>query len=332
MVFLITGGAGFIGSHFADYLLSAYPADEVVCLDALTYAANVASLRSALANRRFHLIQADITDGAAVERAFAAYRPEIVVNLAAESHVDRSIEDPALFVRTNVDGTAILLDACHRHAVRRFHQVSTDEVYGDLPIDSTLRFDESAPLRPSSPYAASKAAADLLALSYHRTFGMAVTVSRCTNNYGPRQFPEKLIPLTVVRASANQSIPLYGDGRNVRDWIAVADHCRALDVILRRGVAGEIYNVGADAPVDNKTMVRAILRLLDKPEILVTRVADRPGHDRRYALDSAKLRALGWTPDTAFSDGLAATVQWYIDNTDWWRDIQSGAYRRYRWQ
>ena len=327
MVFLITGGAGFIGSNFIDYMLRNHPC-EVVCMDALTYAGCVDSLAAAFRNPRFQFVCADITNAEKVDAVFCRFHPDVVVNFAAESHVDRSIEQPALFVNTNMVGTANLLHAARRHGVRRFHQVSTDEVYGDLPVDSTLRFVEEDMLRPSSPYAASKAGADLLTLSFGRTYGLPVTVSRCTNNYGPHQFPEKLIPLCVVRALQDQTIPLYGDGSNVRDWMHVEDHCRAIDIILHRGIAGEVYNVGADATCNNRHMVHAILDILGKPATLIAQVSDRPGHDRRYALDSAKLRALGWEPTTPFAEGLTATVQWYVSHSQWWQDILSGVYVR----
>ena len=318
---LITGGVGFIGSNYVAHVLSHRPNVRVVCLDALTYAAHLASVESALADPRFVLERADIADKDAVYRIFERHRPHWVVNFAAESHVDRSIVHPDVFVRTNVVGTANLLDACLAYGVQRYHQVSTDEVYGDLPLDSGDRFVEGDPLRPSSPYSASKAAGDMLTLAYHRTYGLAATVSRAGNNYGRHQFPEKLIPLCILNALADKPIPVYGDGRNVRDWLWVEDHCRAIDLILQRGEAGEIYNVGGDAERDNLHVVSAVLRALGKPLSLVTHVSDRPGHDRRYALDSAKLHALGWQPTMPFEDGLIGTVNWYVHNEKWWKPL-----------
>ena len=323
---LVTGGAGFIGSCYV--LMARRRGVRVVNLDKLTYAGNPDNLTPLRDDREHVFVRGDIGNAELVAWLLAAWQPEAVVNFAAESHVDRSIEQPALFVNTNMVGTANLLHAARRHGVRRFHQVSTDEVYGDLPVDSTLRFVEEDMLRPSSPYAASKAGADLLTLSFGRTYGLPVTVSRCTNNYGPHQFPEKLIPLCVVRALQDQTIPLYGDGRNVRDWMHVEDHCRAIDIILHHGIAGEVYNVGADATCNNRHMVHAILDILGKPATLIAQVSDRPGHDRRYALDSAKLRALGWEPTTPFAEGLTATVQWYVSHSQWWQDILSGVYVR----
>jgi dTDP-glucose 4,6-dehydratase len=328
---LVTGGAGFIGANFIFYWLEAHPGDRVVCVDKLTYAGNLSTLAAVLGGPAVRFIRADICDREAMDRLFAQERPDVVVNFAAESHVDRSIEDPEVFLRTNVMGTAALLDACRKHGTPRYHQVSTDEVYGDLPLDRPdLRFRERMPLRTSSPYSASKASADLLTLAYCRTYGLAATVSRCSNNYGPRQFPEKLIPLMIVNALRDKPLPVYGTGKNVRDWLYVEDHCRAIDVILERGRPGEIYNVGGNHEMENITLVRRICRELGKPERLITYVADRKGHDLRYAIDAGKLqRELGWRPETGFDEGIRRTVQWYLDNRPWWEEIISGEYRDY---
>lgn len=318
---LVTGGVGFIGSNFVRYLLQNYPDMRVVAVDCLTYAAHLESVRDALGCSRFVLERVDITDAVAIERVFADYAPQVVVNFAAESHVDRSIEHPDLFVKTNVSGTGVLLSAACRHGVRRYHQISTDEVYGDLPLDSDDRFGETSPLRPSSPYAASKAAADLLTLSYHRTYGLPVSITRASNNYGPCQYPEKLIPLCILHALAGEPIPVYGDGRNVRDWLWVEDHCRAVDLVLQKGTAGEVYNVGGDSERDNLAVVRSVLRALGRTDDLIRHVADRKGHDRRYGLDSGKLHALGWRPTVGFDQGLANTVRWYLQNRQWWQSL-----------
>ena len=326
---LVTGGAGFIGANFLYYQLAHHPEDQLLCLDSLTYAGNIGTLREALAHPNLRFVQGDITDRDRVFGVFADYRPDIVVNFAAESHVDRSIRDPGAFLRTNVLGPQILMDACLRWDVGRFHQVSTDEVYGDLPLDQPERsFAETDPPRPSSPYSASKAAADLLVGAYVRTFHLPATVSRCANNYGPCQFPEKLIPLMITRALADQPLPVYGAGENVRDWLYVADHCAALDGIIRRGSPGDVYNIGGHSAHSNLEVVRAVLGLLGKPESLITFVADRPGHDLRYAVDGGKLeRELGWRPATDFTHGLRRTVRWYLDHRSWWEDILSGRYQ-----
>lgn len=326
---LVTGGAGFIGANFLYYQLAHHPEDQLLCLDSLTYAGNIGTLREALAHPNLRFVQGDITDRDRVFGVFADYRPDIVVNFAAESHVDRSIRDPGAFLRTNVLGPQILMDACLRWDVGRFHQVSTDEVYGDLPLDQPERsFAETDPPRPSSPYSASKAAADLLVGAYERTFRLPATISRCSNNYGPYQFPEKLIPRMIVRALADQPLPVYGTGANIRDWLYVGDHCAAIDSIIRRGRAGEIYHVGGQSPRTNLDVVKAILRILGKPESLIEFVDDRPGHDLRYAVDTGKIRReLGWRPAVEFADGLAGTVQWYLDHRSWWEDILSGRYR-----
>lgn len=329
---LVTGGAGFIGSNFLYYWRRIHPADRLVCLDSLTYAANPASLDALQGQPGFRFVRGDICDRGAVFALMEEERPDAVVNFAAESHVDRSIENPAVFLQTNVLGTGVLLDACRAFGVRRFHQVSTDEVYGDLPLDRPeLRFTEDSPLRASSPYSASKAGADLLVLSYHRTFGLPVTVSRCSNNYGPRQFPEKLIPLMILNCLADRPLPVYGQGLNIRDWLHVEDHCRAIDRILADGVPGRIYNVGGNTEMRNIDIVRLICRELGKPESLITHVADRAGHDLRYAIDAGRLcRELGWQPEILFASGIRETIAWYPANRDWWEPILSGEYRKER--
>ncbi|HIU19086.1 MAG TPA: dTDP-glucose 4,6-dehydratase [Candidatus Limiplasma stercoravium] len=331
MNIVVTGGAGFIGSNFVYYLLAHHPEDRVICLDKLTYAASMEALDDAMRDERFRFVRGDIADTDAVERLFAEEKPDIVVNFAAETHVDRSIDDPGVFVRTNIMGTQTLLDACRKHGVRRFHQVSTDEVYGDLPLDRPdLFFTEETPLHTSSPYSASKAGADLLALAYARTFGLPVSITRCSNNYGPYQFPEKLIPLMISRALADESMPVYGKGENVRDWLYVEDHCAAVDAVMRMGRPGEVYNVGGHNERTNLSVVRTILQELRKPESLIAFVTDRPGHDRRYAIDPAKISAeLGWLPATPFEEGIRRTIRWYVDNRGWWSRILSGDYRAY---
>lgn len=320
MTVLVTGGAGFIGANFIFYMLNRRPEDRVVCLDKLTYAGNLDTLSPVMDHPRFRFVRGDICDRAAVNALFEEERPDFVVNFAAESHVDRSIEDPEVFLRTNILGTASLMDACRTYGISRFHQVSTDEVYGDLPLDRPdLLFTEETPLHTSSPYSSSKAAADLLALSYHRTYGLPVTVSRCSNNYGPYQFLEKLIPLMISSALRDQPLPVYGQGRNVRDWLYVEDHCKAIDLILRQGRTGEVYNVGGHNEMRNIDIVRLICRELGKPESLITYVEDRKGHDLRYAVDPEKIRReLGWAPETAFQDGIKQTIRWYLDNRGWW--------------
>nr|WP_326214334.1 dTDP-glucose 4,6-dehydratase [uncultured Oscillibacter sp.] len=325
---LVTGGAGFIGANFIYYELAHHPADQILCLDSLTYAGNITTLKEAMKAPGMRFVRADITDRETVFRLFDSYRPDVVVNFAAESHVDRSIRDPGVFLQTNIMGTQILMDACLQYGAQRFHQVSTDEVYGDLPLDRPdLLFVESTPLRASSPYSASKAAADLLVGAYVRTFQLPATISRCSNNYGPYQFPEKLIPLMIARAMAHQPLPVYGKGENIRDWLYVEDHCAAVDSIIRRGKAGEIYNIGGHNERSNLDVVKTILRELGEPESLITFVADRPGHDLRYAIDPEKIRReLGWQPATSFQDGIRATVQWYRDHQAWWQEILSGRY------
>lgn len=328
MKLLITGGAGFIGSNFIFYMQKTHPEYELVCVDALTYAGNPETLKRATGQLRFYRI--DISDKNAINSLFDSERFDAVVNFAAESHVDRSIKQPELFLTTNILGTQTLMDACRNFDVKRFHQISTDEVYGDLPLDRPdLAFDENSPIRTSSPYSASKAAADLLALSYYRTYGLPVTISRCSNNYGPFQFPEKLIPLTIIKALHGEKIPVYGNGENRRDWIYVEDHCAAIDLILQNGRVGEVYNVGSYSEESNLNVVRAILSELGRPEELISFVPDRPGHDLRYSINSHKVQAeLGWLPAIGFSQGLRKTIAWYIENKSWWENVLSGNYRQ----
>ena len=331
MNILITGGAGFIGSNFIFYMRAKHPDDALLCVDKLTYAGNLKTLAPVMEDPLFRFFRADITDRNAIERIFDRERPDAVVNFAAESHVDRSIEQPSAFVETNVLGTQVLLDASRKYGVRRFHQVSTDEVYGDLPTDRPeVLFTERSPLRPSSPYSASKASADLLCLAYYRTYGLPVTISRCSNNYGPYQFPEKLIPLMVANALRDKPLPIYGAGLNVRDWLYVEDHCAAIDLILKAGVPGQVYNVGGHNEMRNIDIVRMICRALDKPESLITHVADRRGHDLRYAIDPSYIHAeLGWEPKTAFAEGIKKTIHWYLDHRAWWEEIINGEYQDY---
>lgn len=331
MTILVTGGAGFIGSNFIYYELEKHPEDRVVCLDKLTYAGSMEALDEAMKSPAFRFVRGDIADEAAVNALFEEEHPDIVVNFAAETHVDRSIEDPGLFLRTNIIGTQVLMEACRRYGVGRYHQVSTDEVYGDLPLDEPdLFFTEETPIHTSSPYSASKAAADLLVLAYFRTYHLPVSITRCSNNYGPYQFPEKLIPLMISRATAGESLPVYGEGLNVRDWLYVEDHCSAIDLVMRKGTPGEVYNVGGHNEKRNIDVVRTILKTLDKPESLITYVKDRPGHDRRYAIDPSKIhRELGWLPETKFEDGIEKTITWYVKNHGWWERILAGEYRDY---
>ena len=325
------GGAGFIGSNFIFYMLKEHPQDRIICVDSLTYAGNLSTLESVLENSQFRFVKLDIRDRKGVNRLFEEEHPEVVVNFAAESHVDRSIENPGIFLETNILGTAVLMDACRKYGIERFHQVSTDEVYGDLPLDRPdLFFTEETPIHTSSPYSTSKASADLLVLAYHRTYGLPVTISRCSNNYGPYQFPEKLIPLMIANALHDQPLPVYGEGINVRDWLYVEDHCKAIDLILRRGRVGEVYNIGGHNEMRNIDIVKLICAELGKPESLITFVTDRKGHDQRYAIDPAKIHAeLGWLPETMFKDGIKKTISWYLDNQEWWETIRSGEYQTY---
>ncbi len=328
---LVTGGAGFIGSNFIFYMLKKYPAYRIVCLDLLTYAGNLSTLAPIIDNPRFKFVKGDITDRKLVNNLFKEERFDYVVNFAAESHVDRSIEDPGIFLKTNILGTQVLMDASRIYGVKRFHQVSTDEVYGDLPLDRPdLFFTEETPLHTSSPYSASKAAADLLVHAYHRTYKLPVTISRCSNNYGPYQFPEKLIPLMISRALKNESLPVYGKGENVRDWLYVEDHCNAIDLIIHKGKDGEVYNIGGHNEKTNLEVVKIILKELSKPESLITFVKDRAGHDLRYAIDPSKAkRELGWEPFTSFDVGIKKTIRWYLDNRSWWENIINGDYQNY---
>jgi len=331
MKILVTGAAGFIGSNFVFHMLDSHPDYEIVGLDALTYAGNLETLAHVMDNPKFKFVRTDITDAAAIDKLFEEEKFDIVVNFAAESHVDRSIEDPGVFLKTNILGTQVLMDASIKHGVKRFHQVGTDEVYGDLPLDRPdLFFVETMPLTASSPYSASKASADLLVMAYHRTYGLPVTISRCSNNYGPYQFPEKLIPLMIANARADKALPVYGEGLNVRDWLYVEDHCRAIDMILENGRVGEVYNIGGHNEKANIEVVKIILNELDKPESLITYVTDRKGHDQRYAIDPTKIHnELGWLPETKFEDGIKKTIQWYLDNESWWKNILSGEYQQY---
>ena len=331
MTIIVTGGAGFIGSNFIFYMLKKYPDYRIVCLDKLTYAGNLSTLESVMSNPNFRFVKLDICDKDGVDALFSEEKPDIVVNFAAESHVDRSIENPQVFLETNIIGTSVLMNACRKYNVQRFHQVSTDEVYGDLPLDRPdLFFYEDTPLKTSSPYSSSKAAADLLALSYHRTFGLPVTISRCSNNYGPYQFPEKLIPLMIANCLENKSLPVYGKGINVRDWLYVEDHCKAIDLIIHKGRVGEVYNIGGHNEMKNIDIVKLIIKELGKSESLITYVTDRKGHDLRYAIDPTKIHnELGWLPETKFEDGIKKTIKWYLDNKKWWENIISGEYQEY---
>jgi len=326
---IVTGGAGFIGSNFIHETAKTHPGDTVICVDKLTYAGNMENLAPVIDSKNFHFEKADIADVGAIRAVFKKYKPDYVVNFAAESHVDRSIENPGVFLMTNIIGTQVLLDASREYGVQRYHQVSTDEVYGDLPLDRPdLLFTEETPLHASSPYSASKAGADLLCLAYARTYNMPITVSRCSNNYGPYHFPEKLIPLMITNAMQNKPLPVYGKGENVRDWLYVSDHCRAIDLIVRKGEPGEVYNIGGHNERRNIDVVKAILAQLGKPETLIEYVKDRPGHDLRYAIDPSKIsNRLGWLPETKFEDGLSKTAGWYRDNQEWWENVLSGKYR-----
>jgi dTDP-glucose 4,6-dehydratase len=328
---IVTGGAGFIGSNFIFHMLKAHPEDRIICLDKLTYAGNLSTLTPIMEKPNFRFVKEDICDRKAVYKLFEEEHPDIVVNFAAESHVDRSIENPQIFLETNIIGTSVLMDACRKYGIKRYHQVSTDEVYGDLPLDRPdLFFTETTPIHTSSPYSSSKAGADLLVLAYYRTYGLPVTISRCSNNYGPYHFPEKLIPLMIINALHDKLLPVYGDGQNVRDWLYVEDHCRAIDLILQKGRVGEVYNVGGHNEMKNIDIVKLICKALGKPESLIHFVKDRKGHDRRYAIDPTKIhRELGWLPETKFADGIQKTIKWYLEHEDWWQPIISGEYQHY---
>lgn len=331
MTIIVTGGAGFIGANFIYLELKEHSEDRIICIDKLTYAGNLETLKEAMEYPNFRFEKMDICDREAVFSLFEEEKPDIVVNFAAESHVDRSIEDPGIFLKTNIIGTQVLMDASRSAGVKRYHQVSTDEVYGDLPLDRPdLFFTEETPLKTSSPYSSSKAGADLLVNAYHRTFNLPTTISRCSNNYGPYQFPEKLIPLMIANALEDKPLPVYGEGLNVRDWLYVEDHCRAIDLIIRRGKAGEVYNIGGHNEMHNIDIVKIICAALGKPESLITHVTDRKGHDMRYAIDPSKIHTeLGWLPETMFKDGIRKTIAWYLDHRDWWERIISGEYKNY---
>ncbi len=331
MNIIVTGGAGFIGANFVYYELEKHPEDKIICIDKLTYAGNMATLDEAMKQESFSFHRVDIADRAAVYQVFEQEKPNIVVNFAAESHVDRSIEHPEIFLQTNVIGTSVLMDACRKYGIRRYHQVSTDEVYGDLPLDRPdLLFTEETPLHTSSPYSASKASADLLVMAYHRTYGLNTTISRCSNNYGPFHFPEKLIPLMILNALHDKKLPVYGDGKNVRDWLYVGDHAAAIDLIIRKGASGEVYNVGGHNERSNLTVVKSVLAALGKDESSIEYVTDRKGHDRRYAIDPTKIqRELGWNPTVKFEEGLEKTIKWYLSHQAWWAPILKGAYQNY---
>ncbi|MCI6675878.1 MAG: dTDP-glucose 4,6-dehydratase [Clostridiales bacterium] len=331
MKILVTGGAGFIGGNFVHHMVNKYPDYEIVNLDLLTYAGNLETLKPVENKPNYKFYKGDIADKEFIMDLFEKEKFDIVVNFAAESHVDRSITNPEIFVHSNVLGTVTLLDASRKYGVKRYHQVSTDEVYGDLPLDRPdLFFTETTPLHTSSPYSSSKASADLFVLAYHRTFGLPVTISRCSNNYGPYHFPEKLIPLMISRALADEELPVYGKGENVRDWLHVSDHCQAIDLIIHNGRVGEVYNVGGHNERTNLEVVKTILKALNKPESLIKYVTDRPGHDMRYAIDPTKLETeLGWKPQYTFDTGIQQTIQWYLDNKEWWQNIINGSYQNY---
>ncbi|MBT8949663.1 dTDP-glucose 4,6-dehydratase [Lactobacillus delbrueckii subsp. bulgaricus] len=330
MKIIVTGGAGFIGSNFVFYMMKKHPDYKIICLDKLTYAGNLSTLKDVMDKPNFRFVKLDICDREGVYKLFEEEHPDAVVNFAAESHVDRSIENPEIFLQTNIIGTSVLMDACRKYGIKRYHQVSTDEVYGDLPLDRPdLFFHEDTPLHTSSPYSSSKASADLLVGAYGRTYGLPVTISRCSNNYGPYQFPEKLIPLMIQRALDDKPLPVYGEGQNVRDWLYVEDHCKAIDLILEKGTVGEVYNIGGHNEMHNIDIVKLICDYLDKPYSLIEHVTDRKGHDQRYAIDPTKIHdELGWLPETMFKDGIKKTIQWYLDNKEWWENIISGGYRK----
>ncbi|NRT78879.1 dTDP-glucose 4,6-dehydratase [Clostridium beijerinckii] len=331
MKIIVTGGAGFIGGNFVHYMLNKYSNYKIICVDTLTYAGNMETLAGVEGNHNFVFYKIDIADRDAVYDMFEKEHPDMVVNFAAESHVDRSIENPEIFLKTNIMGTAVLMDACRKYGIRRYHQVSTDEVYGDLPIDRPdLFFTEETPICASSPYSSSKASADLLVGAYHRTYGLPVTISRCSNNYGPYHFPEKLIPLMIANALNNKELPVYGTGENVRDWLYVEDHCSAIDLIIHNGKIGEVYNIGGHNERTNLEVVKTILREIGKTEDLIKYVTDRKGHDRRYGIDPTKIHnELGWLPTTTFDEGIKKTIRWYLDNKSWWENIISGEYQNY---
>ena len=331
MTVIVTGGAGFIGSNFMFHMLSEHPDYRIVCVDKLTYAGNLSTLAPVMEAPNFRFCKLDICDREGVYGLFEEEKPDIVVNFAAESHVDRSIEDPSVFLQTNIIGTSVLMDACRKYGNIRYHQVSTDEVYGDLPLDRPdLFFTEETPIHTSSPYSSSKAGADLLVQAYNRTFGLPTTISRCSNNYGPYHFPEKLIPLMIINCLHDKPLPVYGEGLNVRDWLYVEDHCKAIDLVIHKGRIGEVYNIGGHNEMRNIDIVKLIVHALGKSEDLITYVTDRKGHDLRYAIDPTKIHnELGWLPETKFADGIRKTIDWYLENKDWWEPIVSGEYTKY---
>ena len=331
MKHLVTGGAGFIGSNYMHYVVNKYPDDEFICLDALTYAGNYNNIKDLETKKNYKFVKGDITDREFIDELFKKENFDVIINFAAESHVDNSIKNPGIFIQTNIAGTQVLMDAARKYGNIRYHQVSTDEVYGDLPLDRPeLKFTEQTPIHTSSPYSSSKAGADLLVLAYHRTFGLPVTITRCSNNYGPYQFPEKLIPVVISKALKNELIPVYGKGENVRDWIHVFDHNVGVDLVVRNGKIGEVYNLGGHSERTNLEIVKIILKQMNKPETLITYVSDRPGHDLRYAIDSTKLqRELGWEPSLQFEEGIEKTVRWYLDNQEWLDNVTSGDYQKY---
>ena len=329
--FLVTGGAGFIGGNFLHIMVNKYPNDEYVCIDALTYAGNMETLAPIMDKPNFKFVHENICNREAVFKLFEEEKFDYVINFAAESHVDRSIENPEIFLKTNILGTQVLMDACRKYGIKRYHQVSTDEVYGDLPLDRPdLFFHEDTPIHTSSPYSASKAGADLLVLAYHRTFKLPVTISRCSNNYGPYHFPEKLIPLMIQKALRDEPLPVYGKGENVRDWLYVGDHCTAIDLVVRNGRDGEVYNIGGHNERTNLEVVKTILKALGKPETLITYVKDRPGHDLRYAMDPTKIETeLGWKPEHNFDTGIQSTIKWNLENQEWLHNVESGEYMKW---
>lgn len=329
--FLVTGGAGFIGGNFLHIMVNKYPNDQYVCIDALTYAGNMETLEPIMNKPNFKFVHENICNREAVFKLFEEEHFDYVINFAAESHVDRSIENPEIFLKTNILGTQVLMDACRKYDIKRYHQVSTDEVYGDLPLDRPdLYFTEETPIHTSSPYSASKAGADLLVLAYHRTFKLPVTISRCSNNYGPYHFPEKLIPLMIQKALKNEPLPVYGNGSNVRDWLYVGDHCNAIDLIVRNGKDGEVYNIGGHNERSNLEVVKTILKALNKPETLITYVKDRPGHDLRYAMNPTKIETeLGWKPEYNFDSGIQETIKWNLNHQDWINHVESGEYMKW---
>jgi dTDP-glucose 4,6-dehydratase len=330
MKFLVTGGAGFIGGNFLLEMVKKYPNDNYVCLDALTYAGNLSTLDDIKDKKNFKFVEGNICDKALVDKLFKEEHFDYVINFAAETHVDRAAVYPDIFVTTNVVGTQTLLDACRKYGIKRYHQVSTDEVYGDLPLEAKDEFfTETSMIKPSSPYSASKASADLLVLAYHRTFGLPVTISRCSNNYGPYQYPEKLIPLMIQQAKDNKQLPIYGTGENIRDWLYVSDHCEAIDLIVRHGEDGNVYNVGGHNERSNLQVVKVILKSLDKPDSLINFVKDRPGHDLRYAIDPSKVEKLGWKPSRTFEQGIPETIKWNLNNQDWLKSVEKKQYNEW---